>query len=360
MPTQKSDELFVFTDGSAQDYRGGAGVILRTRKDRKFDKDTMSKALNYHCSVYECEMQALKLAFERSAQMCETQKFRKISVFSDSLSCIQLVMQMCYPSDNTSQQIILKIRRKIREILRETDVEKITIYKVKAHAGINGNEAADKAAKEALKQSKLKVQNPHMWNLAVAKRVVKEKNNFLYKKDYQVENELKITQQIEKSIRNVIRKPRSDIWLMMSKLSRAQMTIIVRAMTNRLPTKFFMNKIGNSKTRRCSECGRYDTSRHYLFYCRKFSHYREIFSKKLQNIHIEYKQDKHLNAETILYGFWTKGLEVNLPTQIKFWKAIVVFVKETNRFPNLFGPEKTSAELASGPPPLETIPPARS
>ena len=59
-------------------------MILRTRKDRKFDKETISKALNYHCSVYECEMQALELAFERSAQMCETQKFRKISVFSDS------------------------------------------------------------------------------------------------------------------------------------------------------------------------------------------------------------------------------------------------------------------------------------
>ncbi|GBN61632.1 hypothetical protein AVEN_76392-1 [Araneus ventricosus] len=121
-----SSELAIFTDGSKLD--GGVGAAFHVIDGQH--KQDFQYRLEGHNSVFQAELSALQQALlwkraHRPTQHCH--------VYTDSMSTLK-VLQKFQPNNNLVEEV--------RALVDET----VSLHWVKAHIGIAGNEAADKAA----------------------------------------------------------------------------------------------------------------------------------------------------------------------------------------------------------------------
>ena len=105
---------------------------------------TMTKRTSDHLSIYAVELSAILVVMK----WVENMVARKIVVCSDSVSSI---LSIKYRTAKTHQEILLKTSR-LKQQGRE-----ITLMWVQAHLGIQGNEQADKVAKEAVKKEEVEM-----------------------------------------------------------------------------------------------------------------------------------------------------------------------------------------------------------
>ena len=92
-----------------------------------------------HCSIYTVELQAILFALKQADQSQE----KKFMIFSDSLSALQALGKL-----KTDQPLLIQIQELLHKI--NADQKEIVFMWVPGHVSIQGIEAADRAAKEAL------------------------------------------------------------------------------------------------------------------------------------------------------------------------------------------------------------------
>ena len=97
-----------------------------------------SRRLRDHCSIYTAELQAILFALKQVYQSKE----KKFMIFSDSLSALQARKNF-----KTDHPLLIQTQELLHKI--NTD-KKVCVFYVGSWKYIRGNEAADKAAKEAL------------------------------------------------------------------------------------------------------------------------------------------------------------------------------------------------------------------
>ena len=131
----------IYTDGSKSDNYVSASVVLST--------DIFKVNLPDHSSIFTAEAVALKLA----VQHIQRQAIPRAVIFSDSLSCIQSLQ-----SKNVQHPTILEIIE-ILTYLTQVNTEVVFCW-IPGHAGIQGNEKADKVAKKIIDIPTYNVQIP--------------------------------------------------------------------------------------------------------------------------------------------------------------------------------------------------------
>ncbi|GBO14056.1 Retrovirus-related Pol polyprotein from type-1 retrotransposable element R1 [Araneus ventricosus] len=122
-----SSSLSIYTDGSKLDGKVGAAFHVK-EGTRTVD---FQYRLKDHSSVFQAELSALHQALiwkhaNRPHHRCD--------IFTDSMSALKVLQK---PRNNLVEDV--------KAILDDT----VSLHWVKAHVGIEGNEAADKASKEA-------------------------------------------------------------------------------------------------------------------------------------------------------------------------------------------------------------------
>ena len=133
----------IFTDGSKVDEKVAAAAVSSVAPNIPF-----SCGLRDHCSTYTAELQAILFALKQGYQSQE----RKFVIFSDSLSVLQPLRKL-----KTDHPLLMLIQELLHKI--NADQKEIVFMWVPGHVGIQGNEAADRVAKEALDKKEIKVKN---------------------------------------------------------------------------------------------------------------------------------------------------------------------------------------------------------
>ena len=124
----------MFTDGSEVAEKVAAAAVLSAAPNSPF-----SCQLIDHCSIYTAELQANLFALKKAYQSHE----RKCMILSDSLSALQALRKL-----KTDHPLLIQIQGLLHKV--NADQKGIVFMWVPGHVGIQGNEAADRAAKEAL------------------------------------------------------------------------------------------------------------------------------------------------------------------------------------------------------------------
>ena len=147
---QTSDNIF-YTDGSVADGRTAAAFIYQGHP-------TLLR-LNNKATVMQAELAAIKAALSRAS--CSP---HRCVVFTDSKSAL-LSLSQHIPSDNVA--LIQSINN-----IADTMNTRPVLFWIPSHIGIQGNEAADLAAKQALFKLTIDVQVPT--SKAKSKAVIKQ------------------------------------------------------------------------------------------------------------------------------------------------------------------------------------------
>lgn len=133
--------MCIYTDGSSKEGHVGAAAVFpagRTTKCKYMGTDTVS-------TVYAAELQGISLALDIAQdEVRHSIRQWNVAVFSDNQRAIRSLTRA---EGGSGAYILGSIARKVREL--QQDGHTVTVRWIPSHTGISGNEAADKAAKEA-------------------------------------------------------------------------------------------------------------------------------------------------------------------------------------------------------------------
>ena len=183
MQHRHTADVEVYTDGSKSEKGVGAGVsIKQTRcRDRQF-----KRRLHESASIFTAELYAIKVALMSLKPSC------KIScvIYTDSRSALQALQGQ---SDTGLVKDIIELLM----VLSKRSIS-ITFCWVPGHAGIPGNEAADEAAKAAVKLENISREDIP---LSDVKSFIKSKFRDKWRSDWEKRTEIVKLREISPKIR---------------------------------------------------------------------------------------------------------------------------------------------------------------
>ena len=133
-PTLDTKELNVYTDGSGVEGSFGSGMVIFGPEG---PISSQSKYLGKLATVFLAEIAAISTAAETLLDM--DLDSRSVGIYVDSQAALQAL-----DSNTFKSSTVLSCANLLNKLGRRTSVE---LFKVKAHAGVNGNERADNLAK---------------------------------------------------------------------------------------------------------------------------------------------------------------------------------------------------------------------
>ncbi|KAJ2939998.1 hypothetical protein O0L34_g14030 [Tuta absoluta] len=146
----------IFTDGSKIGGRVGAALSVW---ESDAEIRTVKLCLPSYCTVYQAELLAIREATRRM----RTNGAVSFGIYSDSMAALQTVTNL-----GSLHPLAVESRENITYVSRQNKA--VSLYWIKAHAGLEGNERADQLAKEAAAASMK--QKPHydLFPISFAKR----------------------------------------------------------------------------------------------------------------------------------------------------------------------------------------------
>ena len=146
-----SGTIQCYTDGSKMDNGVGAGLIIKNGEETAITK---SYQLQPETSVFQAEIMAINKAIDTLEESDINSK--DIIIFTDSQSALGAI-----DKHKTNSKIVLDTVNKLNKLGKANN---LNLKWVKAHVGIDGNETADRLAKEGsagINASTLNIPLPH-------------------------------------------------------------------------------------------------------------------------------------------------------------------------------------------------------
>jgi hypothetical protein len=218
-------------------------------------------------TVYAAELSGIGMALE---QIGPNQR-GNVNIFVDSQAAIQAVRNPTRPS---GQYLLSKIYHAARG-LREGQF--VTMRWIPAHIGVPGNEAADKAAKEAAVrglEAAAGAGQPIIRLAAAAKREAKQRTKDRWAKQWERDRTGKPTKRL-------VRHPDRRILRLYDGLSKPYSSILIQMRSMRIGLKHFLFKIQASDSDRCRCDEGSQTPRHVLMQCPLYTDLRKKMLDKI-------------------------------------------------------------------------------
>ena len=236
----------IYTDGSKSETAVGAAALIPTKQSKK------QQRLKPDASIYAAEATAIDMALD----IAKKSQKKSFLILTDSLSCLQALKQ----TDNSDTRI-LRLRLKIDSLIAK---KKITLAWLPAHIGIDGNELADAAAKEALGLAEIQNKKLHFSDF---RKKIREHVHSLWEKRWaaQVGNKL---HELKPKLQP--RKP--------NLLPRKDSVVFTRLKIGH--TKLTHNfLLAGEEIPECISCNCRLTVRHVLLDCSEFTNVRQRYHK---------------------------------------------------------------------------------
>ena len=142
--TDERSLIQIFTDGTKTEKGVGAGVVFF---ESGLHINNIQSRLNKSCTNNQAEQLAILTALKHTKKMQTTEK--TVTIYTDSPITLDSLR-----NSNTHTFLIEEIWKQINKMT--TANWKIKLRWVKAHAGVRGNELADKLAKDAAANKNIK------------------------------------------------------------------------------------------------------------------------------------------------------------------------------------------------------------
>ncbi|XP_049866283.1 uncharacterized protein LOC126366981 [Pectinophora gossypiella] len=151
-------DVRIFTDGSKIEGKVGAALSIWTGAT---ETKTRKLALPSYCTVYQAELLALCEATREALKRRET----SCAIYSDSMAALLTVV---------NPEALHPLAVESRDAIYRSSIQNksVSLFWIKAHAGLEGNERADSLAKEAALKSKRKP-DYDMYPVSFVKRFIR-------------------------------------------------------------------------------------------------------------------------------------------------------------------------------------------
>ena len=295
---QKTIKLY--TDGSAYKGNVGAAAVL-TRNEQP------PRTLHYHLgsetehTVHEAELIGTVLALH----LISTEKNRKvpIAIGTDNQAALEAYdSSMRKPAHNAAREA-LRLGNMLQKNTRSKDYQ-LTLRWTAEHAGIPGNEIADKEAKKAAEgthsdKSLLPVYLRR--KLTINPSAIQQR---LYAETKRAWTNKWRTSKKGQSFAKIDKNTPSPHFLRSisnTNISRKAASIVTQLVTGHIPLNEYLYRFKLINSARCPACGTgSETVRHFLLHCPGYAHERWLLAKHLKKKNLELTLENLLgNAEAI-------------------------------------------------------------
>lgn len=243
MKTKYDDYKSYYTDGSAMNGRRGCAIVTNNKTYRFRLHDTLS--------IYTCEA----IAIFQSLQIIRNNRIEtKHVIFSDSKSAL-----LAITNTNNSNLLIKEIRELITWLI--TNNYTIELVWIPSHQGIQGNEEADKEAKNAINEP---LNNTIRSPQEEVKRYIKIKIKEFWDSHWRNIDSNKLQEIIQSTFEKSVIVPTSR---------REQVTIARLRIGHTNLTHIHL--ITKKQRNLCEKCGEAWTVKHLLVYCQELKTERD-------------------------------------------------------------------------------------
>jgi ribonuclease HI len=269
------DNICMYTDGSCIQGHTGAAAVWPARRRT----ESAYMGLDTTSTVYAAELQGICLALAMiQADMRRGNRHKHLHIFADNQAAIRSVVR---PDGRSGAYIVRQIVQKIDQ-LRTTGVT-IDIHWICAHEGVEGNEAADLAAKEATgwrmgdTRGPRAEPPPQLHPLRTTLKTWSRKTaNLRWQASWAIESK-------GKAVRRHTPVPTKKVLQLHADLSKAESALLVQMRTEKIGLKDFLfnHRVPGFHNARC-HCGeRRQTVAHVLLSCH---HYKELRRQELGHL----------------------------------------------------------------------------
>jgi len=368
----KEEWLYSYSDGSCDPNPGPGGYGMYVEK---FEKEMFEEnekhfgSVDHPTTIEYCELFAIKALLQRFLKVQQSSDSWKnhdlvgICIFSDSLFSIQAMDDEFYMEIDYYYNEVCDIFQLCNE-LNKHDL-KVRVYKVRAHQNIDGNEKADKLAKQGSQQAKqiLFENSTILFERDFIPLTVEDSYNYqnyqIYwneARDKEIRNHLKdrhfssIVNQTLYAINKVtnlmeIKKPTNFLKFEYFHYNSKECGIITKLRAEHAPLNaylYYIVKVKDSPL--CEVCKVDESVQHFLIDCKQYDSQRYQLRCKLWELDPYFLNPSHFNTLDILMPHtwqlhpsrknkeFAKQREKLLQLRVSILKATASFVIQTERF----------------------------